>query len=405
MNSDSSFESDPTIDCLSSGVSSALELISCGDPDSILEAVGKLTEEDFNIFCDTLESSDLNQLVYFLKYIEKHNKEKSRLIEELAKKNHETYIAETSEDIEALPYAISKFSKDEQDFILSRVTHNQIIVGCDSKCSNLWCGFDAVFGVRDRVPANQAVNGWEAMKESGNYAPELWWAGDTLLIGKNREETIFLLTEYKRIFDIDISFVTSIPPGTEETFKALFTDLSFPVFVDVSIGKHNAKRLHEAGIVNPDSFDEILEISSDFSSGKKIFCDSVRPFGIHIRSESDSVRPVGINREKIKAKFPEAKGAPIASSSLIMNPYGVVNYASISEVSDKYPQGAVVVALDAISREPLQIKLGDSIEKYLKHCVVAPYIHRSDVICLENLSGKKSVKINPNDGKIVDILD
>jgi hypothetical protein len=343
-------------------------------------------EEDKVYFLEKLAESDSKQaraqLMYYLKYIEKNAPDLAKKVEEIAIAAHEEYNRTAGSD--ALPYALSGFSESEVELLLSKISHIQVTSGCSGRCD--FCGFDALPGVRDRIPSKQLITLLDVLAERVDKrahdftAPDLYWASDPLEMMENPKDFLNLLSQYETLFGTKLSFVTSIPPKTELLYMELIS-LEYPLAV--SITPNNFKRLWTQGILTTNNFDEIIAYSKT-GTEPAILEEEYATDDVRVRHPGN-VSPLGIN-----LTFDEVDEGLYGISMenvVLLTPYGVFNGVNQCGADMEYPQAFVMVSIGQISDKPMNLEFGHSISEYLRDTVITPVFNaeRSPILPLSNL--------------------
>lgn len=322
--------------------------IPASGPFEILDTLNIMKPTDRDLFLEEI-ADEKNQitvghLMYWLKYLEKYEKEMAEQIEEIAISRHREYKEHAGAD--ALPYALARFSPEEQKIIAGNILAVQATSGCGGGCD--FCGLDAVLGVRDRIPSKQLTNLLDLAYDQGIFEPFLYWASDSLEVFDNLADFCQLLQNWK--FKSGPHFRTIVPVGTKDIYAGL---CELDSGVSVTLSRMNIERLKRVGITKVGSMREVYDIFVRYSSTTNIlsplrsndellndlFNADFVPESVLLLFDND-IMNVGINHY-----FTPVRTFSICDSGSIITPYTVVNSARSLSANRKYPQGTMLFQL------------------------------------------------------------
>ncbi len=347
------------------------DLITCSGPFDILDGIYSLGDKDLDDFLHNLSTQDsqpaLAQLMYFQKYLERFLPGISRQVEAIAIENHKRHNEDRS-DKGVLPYALARFSEEEQRLITEHLTWIQMTQGCGGECHRK-CAVDAVHRVRDRIPVLQQISLLETIAGCNERVnlPEVYFASDPLEITEDPEDFFLVADKYFKLFNKSLKIATSIPPGREELYKEICKN-GFPgILLRISITEYNIKRLNHERIVKAHNLEGIpLPPGITRNVPYTMFYDGLVPNGGVNFVTDESRENIGLDLFHV----PGRKWDICNMTSLVMTPYGVFNTIAIPRVDERYPQKKIIVSLNHVSDKPFEIQPGESIDPYLTDCVV-----------------------------------
>lgn len=359
------------------GREAILNAVSMAGPYRILDILKGLSPTQQSELYDDLRQPDhfhvLSQMMYFMKYILDELPVVGRQIEQIALKAHADYKRIAGDD--ALPFALSRFSDDELELVLSNIRFIQFSYGCPG-CCNDHCGVDAVYGLKDRIPIGHQLTFLD--RHRGKTNPTLHWADDFLLHTKSIEE-FFEFAEKFFQYISPLSFKTSIPFGSDDLYREVCTS-QMPFLMEVSLHEYNIPSLKDRGILRVDTLDEMY--GRDYQS---IFSPGCMPHRVKLYLPNEFAN-VGMNHWNISGN-----NRAICGNGLVLTPFGLYNSILMPQATRDYPQGLAIVAVKSLSGDSVIHEI-TSLEELLSHNLVdydAPLLGHE--VGLANMSGVRQV--------------
>lgn len=368
--------------------------ISYRTPFDIIETLGTISSDDLNNFVESLRDvknqPTLSQMIYFQKYFERYMPEVARRVEAIAIGNHRRH----NESGGNIPYALARYTSDEQRIITENLAYVQATNGCGGDCIR-GCGVDAVPRVRDRIPAEHILWTLEKVAEHKDRKKflRLYFASDPLELTSEPGDLFLIAQTYFNLFNKPLDVVTSVPKGTEDIYKEICRRKIPSINLCLSITEQNIERLHAQGILRHGSLESLaLWPGNNPRIYPGTFQEEYTPQSTNLITE-EFRENVGINRYNIHLGIKRFWNR----TALLMTPYGILNTIAISRVDKHYPQGRIVVSVDRLSDKPFDLREGAPIDSYLTDCIVS-YSNAQESpnksFYLSNLSGIARVIID-----------
>lgn len=351
------------------------------------ELMNYFTALDDNAIEEELEKFlEKNKNIAFLSYWEKYlSKEKQVLVDKIILKKTDVY-GKSNE----LPLGLEKrFSEEEIKKIILKMKAIQLTYGCSKGC--VFCGFDAVHGVRDFIPYSQLLNLFKKYgHELGDASPFLYWASEP------NDYAHKLGLKDKTYADVDQLAQRYSKYSPHVTSK----DYSIEWLEYLKNKPNNRDRISAYGM-SAKNINKIRRTAGEdiniVGNDQKQYSD----IGKNFYSLS--------NDEKEKALI-SSRGIGCINGFLL-TPRGLYNVLNLKGPTDKFPQGQVVVPFQEFI--DIDIKIGDNIENILPFYKIElacnSYENKRlglDIdrpLVIEKKSGEKLVLVINVGGFIVDI--
>ncbi|HUT22335.1 MAG TPA: hypothetical protein VMX18_02915 [Candidatus Bipolaricaulota bacterium] len=278
------------------------------------------------------------QLSYWEKWLEKDHR---KLVDQVVEKKKKMYPGES----DSLPLELEKkFLPEELELIMKNVGAIQLTFGCSKSCA--FCGFDAVPGVREHIPYSQIANLFQKygdlFKERRFDFPLLYWASEPS--DYSTQEGLQDMT-YEDIHQLAKEYTGITPHITSRETK----DIEWLKFLE-SVG--GMARVSVYGL----SEQRVLGVED-------VTGEWVRKVG------KGDIQRKGIGKTILGEKSMIGRMGIGSFDGTLITPRGLYNVIQVP-VSEKYPQGQIVVPIEKVREEGRKIKIGDSVSDLMLYAVV-----------------------------------
>lgn len=337
----------------------------------IKEAILEMSPSELVNFFRSLDKSSLTdffaiavndpELLALLSYWQKWlHRDQRELVDRLTKSRNLD-----SHDSESLPLNLEKkYTPDELSIIFSNTAVIQLTFGCSYGCA--FCGFDAIKGVREHIPYSQLSNMFKCFgKELNVGEPFLYWASDPSdYASKDGLED----RTYQDVHQLAVRFAKYNPGVTSINTR----------------DKEWVEFMVDTNIVNGFRGSRRFSVQANSANRGEFYNEQIDPAKRNnVEILSGTPHEVGMGLSRIRKKNdieygPQAsKGLGIAcKDGVLLTPRGIYNMLVI-KISDKYPQGTIVVPFKEIGEPSIQV--GDSLDSILPYVVVRNfYSHDKD---------------------------
>src|SRR3989338_7169961 len=330
---------------------------------SALEEQGELE----NFLEKAAEDESLRaHLSYWEKWIEKYQRD---LLERIIGRKKEMYPPNS----ESLPLELEKkFSEKELALIFSNMQAIQLTFGCSMGC--VFCGFDAIKGVREHIPYSQLVNMFQRYgKQLSKGKPFLYWASepsDYVSKGGLEDRT------YEDVHNPAVRYAGYDPNIT--SFNV--TDQKWIDFMARRTTEYRTdRRLSVFGMREKQLVGLQMRIFKGYrgagSSGAGP--QRVQLYGRQFRH----VKGMGKTYEEQQSTEDIPKAGIACVDGVLLTPRGLFNLFVVP-ISKEFPQGVIITPLEQITDEP--VKPGDELREVMRRSVVEGRFSHEGAISTED---------------------
>ena len=288
-----------------------------------------------------------DSLVAQFSYWEKWFTESQRkLVDSIIEKKREIYDGETkANDHEALPLHLEKkFTPEELKLICQNLCAIQLTFGCSKGCP--FCGLDAVKGVREHIKYSDLENLFKIYGDNiAEQRPIFYYASET----SDYHDQVGLEDKtYQDVHELASKYLHYSPHITSKE-----NSLPWMEFLKQESKQHRMS-LYGLSEEEINTIKTIAEDKVEFVGEKST--KHIKGIGVSILSSEDMIGGGGIG----------------CFDGITLTPRGLYNILMMP-ISKKFPQGQMIVPIKEISKDSLNVNVGDNLADVLNKTVIVGY--------------------------------